>query len=314
MIEKYFNFLIWDLKMFAGTLALIHALYAALYLRTALSIGRPSWKGFADFAFPATAYAHARVDLAVFVLGKLAWKPLFLKVVGFVAFEAAAYRALTATFGTRILTTPGSWTILAGQFVITILVSECAFYWIHRYLHKNRWLWSLHRVHHSAETMTFLTPIRQHPLEVFLQMAWIGLWSGSAAAVLAYATGTAVHPLMPTLMLCFSVFSESMSKLQHSHISTSFGMLDRILVSGAMHQIHHSAELRHRNRNYAANLAIFDWIFGTIYLPGSQEAIRLGLCEEELGENNPHKSVAAIYMEPLAYIEGMMKKHEPYAT
>jgi sterol desaturase/sphingolipid hydroxylase (fatty acid hydroxylase superfamily) len=314
MIAKYFNYLIWDIGMFAGTLALIHIFYAILYLRAARRTGPPSWQGFRDFVFPSTTFKHAGIDLAVFLLGKIAWKPVFLKILGFVAFEAAVFAILGAMFGKHALAVPESWAVLTGQFLITILVADCAFYWIHRILHENRWLWGLHRVHHSAETMTFLTVIRQHPLEILIEMTWIGFWGGGTAAILAYASGSTPHPLMPTLMLCFSVCSESMSKLQHSHLPTSFGWFDRILHSGRMHQIHHSTEPRHHDRNYGANLSIFDWIFGTIWLPNPQETFRLGLGEGELGKDNPHQSVTDIYTEPLTYIGSMTSEHEPYRT
>jgi hypothetical protein len=91
-------------------------------------------------------------------------------------------------------------------------------------------------------------------------------------------------------------------KFQHSHVRTSLGLLDYIIPSGGMHEIHHSAELKHRDKNFGNTLAVFDWIFGTIYIPAPGETILIGLDEKELGRRNPHKRIIDIYVEPLAHV------------
>jgi len=41
-----------------------------------------------------------------------------------------------------------------------------------------------------------------------------------------------------------------------------------VLQSPAHHQIHHSTDPAHFNRNLGSFLAIWDWMFGTLYMPG----------------------------------------------
>jgi len=65
-----------------------------------------------------------------------------------------------------------------------------------------------------------------------------------------------------------------------------------------MHQIHHSAEVRHRDKNFSVTLGLFDWIFGTMYIPEKGEVYRWGLNEEELGDKNPHLRLKDFYLEP----------------
>jgi len=62
--------------------------------------------------------------------------------------------------------------------------------------------------------------------------------------------------------VCVDVFD-------HSHVPVSFGWLDRIFNGPGLHAIHHSAESRHRDKNFSNGfrLSIWDWIFGTLYLP-----------------------------------------------
>jgi len=45
------------------------------------------------------------------------------------------------------------------------------------------------------------------------------------------------------------------------------GMLGRIFVSPAHHQVHHSANPKHFNKNFGSCLALWDWMFGTLYVP-----------------------------------------------
>ncbi|UXX83441.1 sterol desaturase family protein [Roseovarius pelagicus] len=55
--------------------------------------------------------------------------------------------------------------------------------------------------------------------------------------------------------------------LRHSHVWLGFGrVLEHILISPAQHQIHHSSAAEHRNKNYGEVLAIWDWMFGTLYV------------------------------------------------
>ena len=127
------------------------------------------------------------------------------------------------------------------------------------------------------------------------------LWTGCAAAALSYYTRIAMHPLFPAAVFVCLLFTDVLDKFQHSHVRTTLGPLNYIFPSGEMHQIHHSAELKHRDKNFGNGSALFDWIFGTIYIPKPDEVIRLGLSEDEIGAQNPHKRAIDIYTEPFAY-------------
>jgi hypothetical protein len=56
------------------------------------------------------------------------------------------------------------------------------------------------------------------------------------------------------------------------------GVLGRIFVSPAHHQVHHSANPRHFNKNFGSCLALWDWMFGTLYVPAKKrEPIAFGV-------------------------------------
>lgn len=77
-----------------------------------------------------------------------------------------------------------------------------------------------------------------------------------------------------------------------------------------MHQVHHSAELRHRDVNMGGSGYLYDWLFGTAYIPERGETWRWGLNDDELGERNPHLTLSEFYVEPLRRMRQVLGKHK----
>ena len=87
--------------------------------------------------------------------------------------------------------------------------------------------------------------------------------------------------------------------LRHSHVWLAYGpSLGRILVSPAAHQIHHSRAARHWNRNLGQFLAVWDVLFGTLYLPGRRpRRSTYGVSE---AEDARYTTLARLYFLPFA--------------
>jgi hypothetical protein len=79
--------------------------------------------------------------------------------------------------------------------------------------------------------------------------------------------------------------------LQHSHVWIAFtGVLGRIFVSPAHHQIHHSADQKHFNCNFGSCLALWDWMFGTLYVPGKgREKLTFGVGAGSFSRSHHHR-------------------------
>lgn len=182
------------------------------------------------------------------------------------------------------------WPPLAGGDVSPVLlafllwiVADFAIYWVHRVHHTTRALWQLHAVHHSAEVMTPITAYRQHPLGILVN-------ASMQTAIMGVVLGLLVGSLNPDASLseiagvnAFNVVAIMMlSNFHHSHIWIRYwAPLERVFISPAMHQIHHSTNPIHFNRNYGGFLALWDWMFGTLYLPQDDEHIELGLTSKD---------------------------------
>jgi hypothetical protein len=77
-------------------------------------------------------------------------------------------------------------------------------------------------------------------------------------------------------------------------------VLEHIVISPAQHQIHHSRAVEHHDKNYGEVLAIWDWMFGTLYVPNGRETIDFGLADAE-GRPlpQPHGSLGQALIQPV---------------
>jgi len=198
------------------------------------------------------------------------------------------------------------WAILIVGFLVR---------WIHRLLHKSDWLWKFHQVHHSVEEMGFAAHLRFHWMEnvvyrslEYIPLALLGIglhdffiihiftlawghYNHSNISVSGKITGGIIGALIGILisknLLDINLISES------SFSSTLAVMLGCVLIgalalgpimkylfnSPEMHIWHHSYELPEERRygiNFGMTLAIWDYTFGTAYIPHDGRDIQLG--------------------------------------
>jgi sterol desaturase/sphingolipid hydroxylase (fatty acid hydroxylase superfamily) len=68
----------------------------------------------------------------------------------------------------------------------------------------------------------------------------------------------------------------------HANLRIPLGPLTAVFAGPQLHRIHHSRELKHTNKNYAAFFPIWDVLFRTYHRPAPQEWPATGL---HSGEN-----------------------------
>ena len=151
--------------------------------------------------------------------------------------------------------------------------------------------------------MTALTELRQHPVEIIAFMNLIGLSTGIVFGAMTYAFGPGVRPF--TLLngnILTMAFLLSYGHLRHSHMWIAFtGVAGRILQSPAHHQLHHSANPAHFDKNLGFALALWDWAFGTLAIPAkTREPVVFGVGEQA----PPFRSALAALVTPCARFAG----------
>jgi sterol desaturase/sphingolipid hydroxylase (fatty acid hydroxylase superfamily) len=169
-----------------------------------------------------------------------------------------------------------SWTIPASvqsavgslpywvQIPVVIVLSDLGFYWTHRMFHAVPGLWRFHVIHHSIEELDWLAAARVHPVDQIL---------------------TKGVSLVPVVALGFSEWAIAVyallyqwqSVLIHANVRIGFGPLRMLFASPEFHHWHHSSDLEARDRNFAGQLSLLDWLFGTLHMPHGQMPTAYGL-------------------------------------
>ena len=169
---------------------------------------------------------------------------------------------------------PSGLALLIGTLA-ELLALEFAYWASHYAFHRLPVLWEFHKVHHSAEVMTTLTEMRQHPVEIIVFMNAIALCTGLTFGLMTWVFGPGVgHLTLLNGNIVLTVFMLTWGHLRHSHIWIPFrGLMGRLFQSPAHHQVHHSTDPRHFDRNLGFALAVWEWAFGTLHIPAREREV-----------------------------------------
>jgi sterol desaturase/sphingolipid hydroxylase (fatty acid hydroxylase superfamily) len=174
---------------------------------------------------------------------------------------------------------PPGWGLLVLAALAEWGCGDFMLYWTHRLFHRVPLLWRAHRLHHAPAVLTPLTGFRFWPQEHLVHISGNLLGQGFGLGVVAALAGARV-PAMDLLgvNLFTLAWGTVFAHLRHSHVPLPYPRwLSFVLVSPHMHQVHHSEEVRHHDRNFGTALALWDWVFGTLYIPAREERFRFGL-------------------------------------
>jgi sterol desaturase/sphingolipid hydroxylase (fatty acid hydroxylase superfamily) len=230
-----------------------------------------------------------RADLGFFILNT----SVFLALFGWAILSAHTismllHGRLTAAFGVM---EPTQLSIFATSLVMTfaMFVAYEFGYWLDHYLsHSVPFLWEFHKVHHTAEVLTPVTNFRVHPVDTIVFYNILAILMGATGGILQYMFGrTVLEFSLGDGNVILLVFTYLVGHLQHSHFWIAFtGIWGRMFLSPAHHQIHHSTNPAHFNRNLGNCLGIFDYLFGTLHVPtAKRERLTFGVVSDVA---NPH--------------------------
>lgn len=174
------------------------------------------------------------------------------------------------------------------EVVCAWLLLDLAIYAQHRAFHEIRWLWPLHRVHHSDVEFDVTTGLRFHPGELLasqlFKMALIALLGAPWLAVLLFEIG----------LSSFALFTHANLRLPKRLDAA----LRSLVVTPDMHRVHHSVHREEMDSNYGNLLSVWDRLFRS-YTPETREAqreMRIGLPQFRVPA---HQTLPALLMQPL---------------
>ena len=279
-----------------------------VYLLSALALAVPvywlifssfSLLPFLRFVFPKSVYTHksARYDYVLLVVNKLIKSALFpLVVISMAPIAIGVSSAIEYLFGYLEPIALSTTEIIAIFTVLLFLFDDFTRFLLHYILHKVPVLWEFHKVHHSALVLTPFTIYRSHPIESLLYAFRMTLTQGFVVGLCYYFFGPTLkmYDILGANALVF-MFNFCGSNLRHSHIWLSWGdRVENYLISPAQHQIHHSDNPKHFDRNFGSALALWDRLFFCHIKASQVGKITYGISVNHKG----HNSLMQIYFEP----------------
>ena len=200
--------------------------------------------------------------------------------------------------------------ISAGSVAVIFTVFFFVFddfsrFYVHRLMHRVPVLWAFHQVHHSAETMTPFTIFRTHPIEGFIFTLRTSVVQGIVISVFLFLFGSKVDLItVYGASVGVVIFHSLGSNLRHSHVKIRYPrLIELFFISPGQHQIHHSTEKRHFDKNFGVALAVWDLIFGSL-LHSENQTHKFGLTTK-FGEKH---NLLHLYVEPFKAAIRIMKR------
>ncbi|MFT7639489.1 MAG: sterol desaturase/sphingolipid hydroxylase (fatty acid hydroxylase superfamily) [Pirellulaceae bacterium] len=257
-----------------------------------------SVRSFFNWAFPAEIYFHKShfVDIKLFFVSRILSLLGLFNTVAITVFVATSVMTLVGGQQAPDATLHPAWIAM-----LMVLANDFGVYWVHRVHHETRTLWPFHAVHHSAEVLTPVTVYRKHPLYDIFSSSTRGLVMGLLEGImLGLFVGKVEFTTIAGINAGYALFNLLGSNFRHTHIWLSYGrVLEHILISPAQHQIHHSIDHKHYNTNYGEIFAIWDWMFGTLYIPAAREDLEFGLSDENGKRiSQPHATLTQALIVP----------------
>ncbi len=149
---------------------------------------------------------------------------------------------------------------IAAQLAFFFVVHDFYIYWFHRLQHRSNLLWRTHEAHHSADDVDWLSGTRSHALEILINQTI------EFMPIVLLGAAPEVALMKATLDAVWGMYI-------HSNLNVRAGVWQRVFNGPEMHRWHHAAELPLSGKNFATKLAIWDWLFGTAYLPSHKPKI-----------------------------------------
>jgi sterol desaturase/sphingolipid hydroxylase (fatty acid hydroxylase superfamily) len=157
-----------------------------------------------------------------------------------------------------------------SQFLIMFIVADFIQWNIHRLLHKSKYLWEFHKVHHSVVEMGFAAHLRFHWMEtvIYKTIQYIPL------AMLGFGIQN---------FFIIHIIAVAIGHLNHANLKLTYGPFKYVLNNPVMHLWHHARHLPKNNYgvNFGLSLSLWDYLFKTAYIPNQNANEPLGFEEIE---------------------------------
>ena len=302
----------WDLIFVTDLGHRLHWAYVIFFLAIGLFIyiKRRPGKNYFSFLLPRDVYSSRSffVDLKIYMVnGLLAGIVNFSVLILSAALVAGTINwVLTDLFAFEKLQIEPTKISTIIFSILFILLLDFGLFLAHYLSHKIPFLWNIHKVHHSAEVLTPVTAFRFHPFDIAFSGLMIALTVGPLVGFYEFLfSGNLFENNPPAYGAALLLFLIN-ANFRHSHIQIHYSpSLSRLLVSPVMHNLHHSTNPVHFDKNMGFMFSFWDRIAKTFYLPKPNTELKFGIGN---GEEKQYSNLTSCYFLPIKSNYDLLKR------
>lgn len=159
----------------------------------------------------------------------------------------------------------GGWPFVVS-LLLFLLVDDLLQYWYHRSAHEYKWLWKLHRAHHTATELGLLVSYRQ---AIYYYMLMPNIWWLGVYTFVGGGVPVAVGIVLKQLVIISSHSLITWDSFFHRYpaLNPILKIIERIVITPAFHHAHHAVSkvdgIGNPNGNFGNMFSIWDQLFGT---------------------------------------------------
>lgn len=135
------------------------------------------------------------------------------------------------------------------QVISGALLADLGSYALHRWSHREGWLWRVHLLHHRPRQLNLANALTAHPLNALYDK-------------LVRLLPLVLLGLSPDAIIAITAFGLLQSLATHANIAGTLGLLDYLIGSAELHRLHHSTRAEEAV-NFGTSLPLWDQLFGT---------------------------------------------------
>lgn len=170
---------------------------------------------------------------------------------------------------TPLILPPEAMPLSIASLLLAFLVMDFFYYWLHRAMHASSTLWRFHAIHHSVEELTSWNGYH-HWFEEYLRHFLVFI-----------PTMMVIQPPPDKIFLISAILAAWGSYLHSGARCLALPALLRpFIADNVYHHYHHAIDPVHHDKNFAAYFPLWDRVFGTQYLPETNEFPEVGIVGE----------------------------------
>jgi sterol desaturase/sphingolipid hydroxylase (fatty acid hydroxylase superfamily) len=150
-------------------------------------------------------------------------------------------------------------------WVACFVLDDLAYYASHRFMHRVRWGWASHVIHHSSQHYNLSTALRQ-TWTGFVSLTWVFrlplFLAGFPPAMVVFCGGL-------NLIYQFWIHTEAVGRMPR--------WFEAVMNTPSHHRVHHAVNPRYLDRNYAGVFIVWDKLFGSFEPERDDEPCRYGI-------------------------------------